>query len=356
MITLAVTGLLATLSSIYAARSLTQHDPPRAWRGETPDFRTWYLVTVALLVVVAALRWRVGTDYGSYETLYPVYRETPIGELTVINEPGLRIVAQLVSLVRDDPQSMFAAAAVVTNGLILRTLFKASPWIPLSVALFIVTGVWQASFNGIRQMIAVAILFSAHYAIINRLPARWFGAVALASLFHVSSAPFALLYWIPRNRLGLGRSALFICIAIGALMSYETLGAALAEANNEAFVNSGYFAEAINPLRVAVALAPIMLHLAIRTADRTPAADFYINLLILHAGVLIASLQSAYLARFSLFTGVYLCLALPYIMRRLPISSSTLVTGVAICLYAAFWYLDTSKDSTLVSFGWVMQR
>lgn len=349
-------AMLAQPSTRRTTEGAGSVDRPR----ETPN--TAFAVMVGLLLVaVAALRWRVGTDYFTYTDLYRTYTDAAWSSLRPLSEPGIDVLAKAAAWFKDDPASMFALAAVVTVGLSVRTIYKHSRTFALSVTLYILTSSWQGSFNGVRQFLACAILFAGHRYILERKLGRYLLVVGLATSFHVSAMAMVLLYWVPRRRLRPSAVLVLATVAIVAASGFERLGLVFEwfkqEGGSQDDIFASYFYERLNPLRVLAAVAPVLFYVAFTAKSRLEASDFfYVNVLFINAAVLVASINSAYVARFAIYTGIYTALAVPRLfnMRDRKLASVSILLMLA--LYAVFWHTDTTADSSLTTFRWIFER
>ncbi len=240
------------------------------------------------------------------------------------------------------------------------TIYKDSTMFALSIALFILTGPWQATFNGVRQWVAVAIVFACHRAILERRPWRFLGAVLVASLFHVSAAVCILFYFVPRTRLGASRALMLMVAAATASTAYGTLldvVSALKDNDRTLLGASGYVIEQVSPLRILVAFAPLALYLLLTRRDLLKGTDhFYINMVILNAAIMGASAGSAYVARFAAYTSVFVLIAIPRLLNMRDRRLVHLLVGVIIVLYAIFWYIETMLTPALYNFQWIFDR
>jgi len=133
LVTFVLVFLLARLAETN--RPSLPEELPRKWNLPA-------LLVAAVLILVSALRWGVGSDYWNYHANFPDYAREFTEEFSIFGEPGIRFFAWLGMQINEDSATMFALAAFVTIGLIIRTLWKWSPAFAFSVALFILIGAW----------------------------------------------------------------------------------------------------------------------------------------------------------------------------------------------------------------------
>lgn len=108
-------------------------------------------------------------------------------------EPGLRFLSKFSNLIVQGPQFTILVVAVITNALIVFRLWTLRSYISFSFAIFIYTTTYYAmTFSGIRQWIAVAIIFFGSKYIFKLKYVKFSIIVLIASLFH-NTAILALI-------------------------------------------------------------------------------------------------------------------------------------------------------------------
>lgn len=311
-----------------------------------------------LLTSVAALRWHVGTDYWTYESLFPTYvREAQQG-LSVLDEPGLRVIAWVANEANGDGATMLAIAATITVGLTVRTIWRWSPAFAFSIAIYLLSGSWHYSFNGVRQYLACAILFAGHRYIVDRRVLHWLAVVLFAALFHISALVGVLMYLVPTRRLTLqGKVALF-ALAIGGLYLTDFALELLTQVTNPETGFGGYAAVRVNPLRVGFTFLPLVVHWLLPVPDivEKHKAWFYVNMLYIYAAAMLATSGSAMLARFVIYPQVFLAIGIVYVTALRSKGDRMIVRGILLVLFAVFWYIEVSGTADLREFQWIFNR
>lgn len=314
-------------------------------------------VTGAILAAVAALRWRVGVDYWTYEQIYHRTRQVQLSDWGLLDEPGFAAIIHLSRWLHDDSATMFAIAAVVTVTLFVATIWRQSPLFALSIALFVLTATWQGSFNGVRQYLAASIIFAAHHYIIERRLLRYALAVFLASLFHVSALAMLAYYLVPRERLTPGRVLLLMAGAVIVLQSQYWLLDEIGRFRGIEAWGSQYALNPVHPLRIAVSFVPLLLYGLLIEKSRLDARGFfYANTLFVNAATWLAVAGSAYLARFAIYSSMFVIIAIPALLVTMRKENRIIVTFALLALYGVFWFLNTAKDPTLFRFNWIFDR
>lgn len=321
---------------------------------ERPTSRVFVTFAALVLVAVGSLRWGVGTDFFTYVGLYEKYKISFVDDLRNFDEPGAKGLAFVVGKVYDDPAAFFFATSVITIGLMLYTLAKYSIAIEVSYFLFVFVGVWHGSFNAVRQFLACAIILAAHRFLMDRKRVKYAAMVALASVFHISAVVMIALLLIPNRRLRAPMLLLLGGVAVAGLYGSGAILEAIESVRGSA-LTSDYVLNQVNPLRVAVAVAPVLLYWTAGVSTEADGRWFYRNMAVVHAVVMLGA-SGPYLARFALYTMVFLPLIIPRLIdfrdRRLTI----VVRVAAVLLYGLFWYTEVSGSSSLREFEFVLTR
>ncbi len=309
-----------------------------------------------VLILVAGFRWGVGTDFYQYVQNYEPYKASFLSDIRSFDEPGLKGVAWLVSQVWDDPAVFVFAASAITLGLILWTTTKYSTAVIMSFLLVIFVGTWHGSFNGIRQYLAAAIVFAGHRFIVERRPVAYALVVGLAASVHISALAMAILYFVPANKL---RARMIFLVAIAALATLYASDAVLGlieVVTDEEVTLTTYVTRSVNPLRIAVAIAPVLLYWTRGVRTEADGEWFYRNMAVVHATVVLAASWSAYLTRFGIYTSAFLPLVLPRLIDFQDRRLTALARWAAVLLYAGYWYVEVSSSRNLNSFDFVFSR
>lgn len=320
------------------------------------------MLTAVSLILVAGLRWQVGTDYGSYARNYSTYVQELWASLINFNEPGIKIISMISSIVYNDYSTMFFISSLITIGLSVWTIYKYSDYFSLSIILYIFIGSWHGSFNGVRQYLACAVLFAGHRYIIERKLWKYLLIVFLASTFHVSALAMISLYYVPIRQLGKKDFIFLTALIVLGLTIYNPIieiasNILVANGRNPILMDSTYVNQQVSILRVLVMIAPIILYLVTTYNKGLNKEDyFYINMLFINATIYMMTMNSAYLARFTIYTNIYVVLGFPKMFKRVDKKLSILILFIALILYALFWGYEIRITPNLRNFQWIFER
>lgn len=148
----------------------------------------------ALLALISAIRYQVGTDYPGYELrFYYVQHNISDGDL----ESGFLWLVKLIIRFGGNAQVMFAIASILTGFAFGYTIYKNDDPKYRFFALFVYvcSTVYFGTMNAMRQYFAIAILIFGFEILKKRRYVLYVLCILFASLFH-TSAIFMLLFAI----------------------------------------------------------------------------------------------------------------------------------------------------------------
>lgn len=164
-------------------------------------------------LLVAALRYNVGTDY--FATYYTGFYRILAGIDFDQFEVGYWLVNKAVQLFTDNVFVMFAISSLLFVGFSYAAIGALSKNVAFSILLFMLTRYYFIGLNAVRQFIALAIFaFAMRYAIDRDLK-RFLLFSCFAVSFHISTVVLIPIYWLinydakPKN-VAIGCAALLV--------------------------------------------------------------------------------------------------------------------------------------------------
>jgi len=108
-------------------------------------------------------------------------------------EPGFQLLGTLVHLITDDPTYFLLFIALITNGLIVYSVYKISSQPFISIFSYITLYYYFQSFNAMRQYIAIGIILVAYSFLRKNKIVAYLLATLIAIFFHNSAIVGLLL-------------------------------------------------------------------------------------------------------------------------------------------------------------------
>lgn len=279
-----------------------------------------FVLVVALLILVSAIRYKTGYDFDNY---VDIYRESSQGGRSEGVEWGWQLIDGLARLVFDSPQGVFFLTSLVIYGLIAWVLYRESAYAAYAVLALLLNGqfYWE-SLAILRQYVAIAICLLAARQWLEGKQFRFFTLVGAATLFHVTAAACLIIpllaWWQSRPLMLLFAAGLNILISstlselvqsLDALAKFQAYFDGTIEAAGE--ISSGLVVYA----RAGVALLLILL------VDRLPNLEqrrknLASNGVILAYALFFALYESTALRRVAYYFFIYELLMIGYIARH----------------------------------------
>ena len=355
-VTLALVALAAAIASQYRSVRIVQKDG-RITYGGGSMYRTQVLIAALVLILVSGLRYNVGTDYMAYSRSYESRAASFFSDLLHYKEPGLGFLSWIGHFFTKDFVAEFILTAMVTVGLNVRTISKYSDSFVFGLLLYVLIGAWHNAFNGIRQYLAAAVLFAGHRYLYDRKLIKYLLVVFLASLFHTTALVMVPVYFLVGRKITFRNIILILISIIIIRYSYDYLFSIMSFLKGSDQSGYEYMQQEVNIFRIMVTIPPIILGFCTPKAFRNrPENAFYLSLLLVNAGFMIGTANSAYLARVGIYTEIYAALAIPRFVRGFNRTIQNFLTGATLLLYSVFWAFEIASRSSLKHFHWIFSR
>lgn len=352
-ITIAISLAFAGLAEYKQGHTL-QHE-----KRLTTGTKILLALALGALIFTAGLRYYIGADYGGYYRWMESDGTLLKRKILELDEPGLHLLAALIRPFTDDGAYFIFACSLITILLFMVPTLKYTDNFFFVMALFIFTGTWHGAFNGVRQFLAAAILFAGHRLIFERKFWKYLLVVFLAFLVHRSAAVGIVFYFIFANRISIINVILLLVGTYLVSANFDAIFQFIGLLKDEE-VNIDqitYFSNTVNIFRVLVACAPAV-YVIVLYFRKNPDKEktFYINVLLANAASMLATANSAYLARVNIYTNAFVPLALSKLIKFDNKAKEGLVKVGIIILYAIFWYIDITNSKVLSPFHWIWER
>ncbi|WP_226667489.1 EpsG family protein [Metabacillus litoralis] len=298
-------------------------------------------LVVSCLVLVSGLRNTIGDTYfymHAYETTDFTW-EYALGN----KDPGFSVLQMYLKNISNDPQIFLFITAFVTNILIVITLYKYSKMIELSLYVFITSGLFIVSMNGVRQFLAASIIFWAtKYLLVGKFK-HYFLVVLFASTFHESALVLLPIYFIVRREAWTKTTFLLLTLAILIVLGFDQFSKLLFSVlDNSQYGNYSDFAEGgANKIRVLVDAVPIVIAYLGRHKLRElwPKSDIIVNISIIGLLFTIIATQNWIFARFNIYFSLYNLILISWIIYLFKENSRKFVYyGLLVCYFLYFYY------------------
>lgn len=318
--------LLINLFVVYISSFFARLD------GKTKTLETNYkkynkvfiIIATLSLIIVSGFRYKSGTDFPTYTQIFEITANSkgPI-DLKESTDVGFTIFCKILSSISKDPQIMFLGASIIINILIVCILAKYSKRFELSMWLYITTFVYYSTFNGLRQWMAAAIIFTgAKYLIEERNFKKYLLIVLFASLLHASAMVMIPVYFIINSKTFSMRNLYMVLGFTFAVFIYSKFIPML-EILLQSTQYSNYIeifktdTNGIHPLRLAVYFIPVAifcLYYKILNKENEISIDRLGNLCVIGLLIMFMALRQVFFARLIFYFDLYYLLLIPMLI------------------------------------------
>lgn len=302
------------------------------------------------------------TSWGDTHAYISAFNDAPrtISELPVFvahmgKDYGFYSLMVIIkSLIGNNAQIFLFIVATVQVALLIPTLRKFSSNYWFSIFVFVATGEYMAwMHNGIRQFVAVCIVFSTTKWMVEKKYVRVIIIILIASLIHQTALlmiPFVFIVvgkaWNKRTILSMV-VVIFIITSVSRFTSFlenMLVDTQYSSAVNE-MVNTLEVDGGANVYRVLVFSIPCLLSLlGLRYIknSRDPVIHLAVNFSILTTGLFIVAMFSSgiFMGRLPIYTSLYSnCILLPWeIENFFEEKSSKIIMFTSVLAYSVFFY------------------
>lgn len=329
--------------------------------GRVERRATWtYTLLLALpLILFAGMRRYSWADTYTYYRSFLSIPESISGKLryldSVTKDKGFYAIGTVLSLIiGSNARAYFIVIAVIQGLCLVKTYRRYSEDLWLAMFLFVATtDIYSWMFNGIRQFMAVTIIFAASGWLFRRKLLPFFLAVLFASLFHQSALLMIPIAVIVQGRAWNWKTLAVIAMTVLAIVFVGTftnlLGSALEETQYRNVVSDwqSWEDDGTNPLRVLVYAVPTLISMIgyrkIRKSDDR-VVHICCNMGIISTALYAISMVTSgiFIGRLPIYCSLYANgILLPWELNHLfGQGRGRLLRLAAIVCYLAFYYFQ----------------
>jgi transmembrane protein EpsG len=295
-----------------------------------------------VLAIVSGLRKNIGDTFFYMHS----YELAPIKWINIDYKEdfGFNILQMLLQKISGDAQLLILVTGIITNVLIVYVLYKYSRIFELGVYVYITSGLYTTSMNGIRQFLAAAIMFTATKYLLNGSFKKYLIIILLASTMHKSVLVLIPMYFIVRREAWSKVTFLILISAIFIVLGFNTFSELLfSTIGDTKYAEYEYFEEGgVNFLRIVVNLVPLIIAYLGREKLRAlwPQSDYIVNMTIISTVFIIIASQNWIFARFNIYFGLYGLLLMSWIPKLFREKDGKLIYYAIVLCYFVFYFYE----------------
>lgn len=302
----------------------------------------FFILIMIMFIVMSGYRDGIG-DTGMYKHTYNLIVQEPSNSDGY--EKGFIFFITMLTKISPDPQFMLIVTSIITQGLIIWFLRKYSSLFELELFMYIASGYFLTTMNGIRQAMASSIMLLGSKFLIERKFIPYMVLTLLISTIHTSALIMIPVYFIANNNNWSKNFIqtiiiLFIVTMFGGIIM--NIGFKLLQGSR--FEQYSEFDEGgSNILRTLVSMVPVVLAYIQRNRLKEifPQCNIFVNLSIVNMLIMALSLYNWIFARMTYYFMPYTFVLLPYTIKSIEIKEQRrLLYYTFIVAYFIFMYAE----------------
>lgn len=330
-----MTVFYLTLISVYIFSLLA-----RITRVKNKKAGIFFLIIVILiLVLVSGLRNGIG-DTGMYKHLYNLIG--PEYDSQGGYEIGFILFLKMLKNFSDNPQFMIIVTSIITNVLnvISMYIFTEDSYFEIETFLYITSGYYTTTMNGIRQSLAASIIFFSTILLIRKKFIHYSIVILLMATIHTSAIIMIPIYFIVNQKAWDKKTNILFGLAIVGMFFYQPLMGLLEGTKYGGYADSTEGGASV--IRIAVFIVPVILAYLKKDIlkELWKESDVFINMTLICSLVMMFSSINWIFARFAIYFQLYNFVVLSFIISKALYGKERRVIYLALigCYFIFFYY------------------
>lgn len=307
------------------------------------ELAIFFLVLLSInLILVSGLRSGIGDTY-FYKHSYELLVQNP-NQFKVDGDFALNLLSLFLMQISTDPQILIFTVALITNILNVIMFNKYRSYLELQVYMYITSGYYITTMNGLRQCLAAALLFACTQLIIKGKFIPYCICVMLISTFHESALAMIPIYFVVRQEAWSKKMVIFIGLAVVGIFGYDIISPIIFKAlESTSYGHYSQFNEGgSSAMRTLVNLVPVILAYIKRheLKEKWPNNNIFVNMSIINVVFVAFGMFNWIFNRVALHFQLYNFVLLPYLIKNCFNGKERrlLYLGFLACYFFFFYY------------------
>lgn len=302
----------------------------------------FYAFLIFLVIfLISAFRNDIGDTFQykhSYSLLYK-YKFNTEGDW------GFNLFQYILYTINKDPLLLIVVTSLITVGFNIYNLYHYSNYLELEIYMYITSGYFTTTMNGIRQSMIAAVIFTFTRIIEKGNTKLYIISILLASTFHQSALILIPVYFIVKQEAWSKTTVAVIIVSCIGFMGFSTIFPALLGALED--TNYGYYANQTDMggssfMRVIVNAVPVVLAYIKRKElkESWPKSNIFVNMALINVIFVAFGMYNWIFNRFTIYFQLYNFVLIPYIIQNCfkGKEKRLLYFGFMLCYFGFFYY------------------
>ncbi len=272
----------STIISTYIFYLLARFAYDKNFKGKAIFFS---VIVALILVFLSGLRSGIG-DTPFYKHSYELLVQNP-NQFKFDGDFALNLLSLFLMQISTNPQILIFTVALITNILNVIMFNKYRSYLELQVYMYITSGYYITTMNGLRQCLAAALLFACTQLIIKGKFIPYCICVVLISTFHESALMMLPIYFVVRQEAWSKKIVIFIGLAVVGVFGYNIISPIIFKAlESTSYGHYSQFNEGGIPsaMRTLVNSVPVIFAYLKRheLKEKWPDSNIFVNMSIIN--------------------------------------------------------------------------
>lgn len=256
---------------------------------------------------------------------------------------GFTLLSFILTQVSTNTQTLIFVVALITNILNVGMFYKYKSYLELQVYMYITSGYFTVTMNGIRQCLAAALVFICNKFIINGDFKKYLLFVLIISMFHGSVLIMIPIYFIVRQKAWSKTVIKLIFLACIGVIFYDAFSEILFKALESTQYGhySGFKEGGSSVIRTIINAVPVVLAYIKREElkEKWPESNIFVNMSLINVIFVAFGMMNWIFNRFSLYFQLYNFILMPFIIKNCFKGKERrlLYFGFIICYFIFFY-------------------
>lgn len=301
----------------------------------------WIFVGVVILILslVSGLRSGIGDTY-MYEHLYGLI--TPDYDINGGYEAGFIFLLKVLKQFSSEPVFMLMVTSIIINvcNVISMYVFTKNGYFEIATFLYIASGYFTVTMNGLRQSLAASIILLSTIFIIKKKFIPYLITIILMMTIHNSAFVMLPIYFIVREKAWKKRTNILYGLMLLGLFFYDPLMNLLQGTKYGGY--SDFNEGGASLVRILVFLVPVTLAYLKKEVirERWKQGDIFVNMTIICGIVMLFSAFNWIFARFTIYLQPYNFIVFSFILKNCFVGKEKrlIYFGLIVCYFMFFYY------------------
>ena len=271
-----------------------------------------------IIFLVSALRGDTIGDTFQYKHSYSLLYKY---KFSTEGDWGFNLFQYFLYKINKEPQFLIIITSLITVGFNIYNLYHYCSYMELEIYMYITSGYFITSMNGIRQSMLAAVVFTFTRIIEKENTILFIFAVILASPFHQSVLILIPVYFIVKQEAWSKTTVAVIIVSCIGFMGFSTIFPALLGTLED--TNYGYYANQTDMggssfMRVIVNAIPVILAYIKRKElkENWPKSNIFVNMALINVIFVAFGMYNWIFNRFTIYFQLYNFVLIPYIIQH----------------------------------------